>query len=170
MILSFFFSKKIPIPLLFPVMLFVISEEAFGTVIIAAIPPRWTQLNAGGLRLIRKQSVADSIAAYDLLWQRAEFWKDGYISLQRKGKDIVHKLVDYTSFLSKYKRPPTITLKSSPMVDSLPVKINIEYLNEFLGFADDQKIWTGQDKQAYEAIEKSAERLIALIKKEYNFQ
>lgn len=56
------------------------------------------------------------------------------------------------------------------MVDSLPVKINIEYLNEFLGFADDQKIWTGQDKQAYEAIEKSAERLIALIKKEYNFQ
>lgn len=127
------------------------------------------QLNAGGLRLIRKQSVADSIASYDLLWQRAEFWKDGYITLQNKGKDIVHKMVDATAFLSTYKRPPDFSLKSW-VADTLSVKINPEYLNEFLNFAVDQRVWTSQDKAAYETIERSAERLIALIKKEYDIR
>jgi len=124
------------------------------------------QLNAGGLRLIRKQAVADSIAAYDLLWQRAEFWRDGYVRLQDKGKSLVYKLVQARTFLSTYKHP-LIFSSINGTEDSFPVKINLDYLDEFLNFSDDQKIWTRQDKAAYEAIEKSAERLIALIRKEY---
>src|SRR5260221_2934179 len=35
--------------------------------------------NAGGMRLIQKKNVADSIAAYDLQWQRAEYWRETYL-------------------------------------------------------------------------------------------
>lgn len=121
--------------------------------------------NAGGLRLIRKKNIADSIAAYDLQWQRAEFWREGYITHQEKGKDLLHKIVNASDLLTKY-RQPSFTISRND-VDSLALRINREYLNEFLNFSDDQKIWTKQDKEAYQDIEKSAERLIALIKKEY---
>ena len=125
--------------------------------------------NAGGLRLIRKKNIADSIAAYDLQWQRAEFWREGYINLQEKGKDMVHKIVNATSLLSKY-RTQSGFISQRNIVDSLSVRINTEHLNEFFNFIADQKITTSQDKAGYQAIEQSAERLIALIKKEYHLK
>ena len=125
--------------------------------------------NAGGFRLIRKKNIADSIAAYDLLWQRAEFWREGYITLQVKGKDFAHKIIDAAPLLSKFRQQPTFT-NQRDIVDSMTVKINTENLNEFFNFLADQKIWTKQDKEAYQAIEQSAERLIALIQKEYHLE
>ncbi|MDQ6756183.1 MAG: hypothetical protein M3004_04525 [Bacteroidota bacterium] len=124
--------------------------------------------NAGGMRLIRNKNVADSIAAYDLLWIRAEFWREGYITLQEKGKDLVHKVIDATNLLSKYRMWEFISKRNT--LDSLSIKINRESLNEFLNFLADQKITTSQDKDGYKTIEKMAERLIALIKKEYHLQ
>src|SRR5262249_48480997 len=59
--------------------------------------------NAGGFRLIQKRDVADSIAAYDLKWQRAEFWREAYITLQNQGKGLVHKIIVPTKLLSKYR-------------------------------------------------------------------
>lgn len=125
--------------------------------------------NAGGFRLIRKKNIADSIAAYDLLWQRAEFWREGYISLQQKGKELLHKIIDATPLLSNYRQQPTF-FNQRKIVDSLSVKINRENLNEFFNFSADQKTWTSQDEQAYEEIEKTAERLITLIRKEYGLK
>ena len=125
--------------------------------------------NAGGLRLIRKKNIADSIAAYDLQWQRAEFWREGYINLQEKGKDMLHKIVKATSLLSKY-RTQSGFINQRNVVDSLSAGINREHLNEFFNFIADQKITTSQDKAGYQAIEQSAEKLIALIKKEYHLE
>ena len=125
--------------------------------------------NAGGFRLIRKKNIADSIAAYDLLWQRAEFWREGYTSLQEKGKDMFHKIIEAAPLLSKYRLQPSFTNQKN-IVDSLRVNINRQNLNEFFNFLADQKIWTTQDEQAYKDLEKSAERLIALIKKEYRLE
>jgi hypothetical protein len=39
--------------------------------------------NAGGMRMIRKKVVADSIAAYDLLWERLEFYREAYTTHQQ---------------------------------------------------------------------------------------
>ena len=123
--------------------------------------------NAGGLRLIRKQIVRDSIAAYDLQWQRAEFWKERYMDFQNKGLELVQKTINAKDFLPQYKvlQRSRSELRAN---DSLYLKINTEHLNQLLNFLADQKISTIQDKEGYQAIEKSAERLIELIKKEYN--
>ena len=125
--------------------------------------------NAGGLRLIRKKNVKDSIAAYDLQWQRAEFFREGYITLQDKGKDMVHKIINAYDLLSKYRQQPEFMVQRNN-VDSMTIRIYPEHLNEFLNFIGNQKIYTSQDKGAYQDIEKSAERLIALIKKEYHLK
>ena len=123
--------------------------------------------NAGGLRLIRKQIVRDSIAAYDLQWQRAEFWKERYMDFQNKGLELVQKTINAKDFLPQYKvlQRSRSELRAN---DRLYLKINTEHLNQLLNFLADQKISTIQDKEGYQAIEKSAERLIELIKKEYN--
>ena len=125
--------------------------------------------NAGGLRLIRKRDVRDSIAAYDLQWQRAEFWREGYVTLQEKGKDLVQKIIKANDLLIKY-RMQSGFISNRNVVDSLSVHINSEHLNEFLNFSADQKITTSQDKSGYQAIEKTAERLIVLIKNEYHLE
>src|ERR1700694_595421 len=125
--------------------------------------------NAGGLRLIQKNHIADSIAAYDLLWQRAEFWREGYITLQDKCKDLLHKIVNANELLSYYRLQPMFTVDRN-IVDTIKVRINKIYMNEFLNFLSDQKITTTQDRDGYKAIEQSAERLIALIHKEYKLK
>ena len=122
--------------------------------------------NAGGLRLIRKRNVRDSIAAYDLQWQRAEFWREGYITLQDKGKNLVQKIINANDLLTKYRIYPGFQ-NDRNITDSISIHINSEYLNDFLNFSADQKITTSQDKMGYQTIEKTAERLIAMIKKEY---
>ena len=124
--------------------------------------------NAGGLRLIRRKSVADSIAAYDLQWQRAEFWREGYITLQEKGKDLLHKILPADKMLFIYLKGGNF--QDWKLIDNIQVKLNKAHLNEFLNFMGNQKTYTKQDKEAYEQIEQSAERLIVLIKNEYKLK
>jgi hypothetical protein len=126
--------------------------------------------NAGGLRLIRKQSIRDAIAAYDLKWLRAEFSREMYITYQNKEKDLISRLVNAKDLVFQY-RVKIKTFNNSDLSDtSIRVSIYPEYLNAFLNTLADQKISTGQDKRAYLEIEQSAERLITLIKKEYHFK
>lgn len=122
--------------------------------------------NAGGLRLIRKKNVRDSIAGYDLQWQRAEFWREAYVTLQEKGKGFVHKIINANDLL----RRQLNFQNDRDAYDSIKVAINTESLNEFLNFSADQKLSTSQDRRGYEAIEKSAERLISLIQTEYKLE
>lgn len=125
--------------------------------------------NAGGLRLLRKRNVADSIAAYDLQWQRAEFWREGYTILQEKAKDMLHKILPAGELLFLYEKPAGYS-SHLYLIDTIRFRINTEHLNEFLNFIADQKLTTTQDKAGYKAIEQSAERLMGLIKKEYHFK
>ena len=78
------------------------------------------------------------------------------------------KVIDATNLLSKYRMWEFISKRN--ILDSLSIKINREPLNEFLNFLADQKITTSQDKDGYKTIEKMAERLITLIKKEYHLE
>ncbi len=126
--------------------------------------------NAGGMRLIRKKIVADSIAAYDLQWIRAEFWREAYITNQGKGKDLVHKLFNANDLLSNYRNNVTGNSMPANKTDSMMIRIYPAVLNEYLNFLYHQTITTRQDKRGYQALEKSAERLIELIKKEYHLK
>jgi hypothetical protein len=47
--------------------------------------------NAGGLRLVRKKNVADSIAALDLQWTRMDFYREAYITMQNTGRNTCNK-------------------------------------------------------------------------------
>jgi hypothetical protein len=124
--------------------------------------------NAGGMRLIRKKNVADSIAAYDLLWQRAEFWREAYTANLAKGKELLHKIFNAKELLSSYRNDSTASTLRANVTDHLTITIKQDYLNEYLNSLHDQKITTSQDKRAYQALEKTAERLISLVRKEYH--
>jgi len=125
--------------------------------------------NAGGMRLIHHKNVADSIAAYDHVWLRAEFWRDSYLRDQERGKELLAKLVNPHGLISTY-RSNSSGSYLSPSADGQPVKLNPAWLNEYLNFLYYQKQTTIQDKTVHQGIEKSAERLIELLKNEYDFK
>ena len=126
--------------------------------------------NAGGMRLIQKRIIADSIAAYDLQWQRAEFVRELYSTNLQKGKEFVEKITIANDLLQAFRSNSTGNSLPLEITDSLTISINPASLNEYLNFLNSQKTTTIQDKRAYQAIEQSAERLIALIKKEYRLK
>ena len=123
---------------------------------------------AGGMRLIRKKNIADSVAAYDLGWIRAEFWKETYVNQQEKQKTLISQLMEASDLLQTYR---TNSGPSHPKVDdSRPIRINRPYLNQFLNVLTQQKITTSRDMRAYRVLETNAETLIELIKKEYDLK
>jgi hypothetical protein len=126
--------------------------------------------NAGGMRLIQKKNIADSIAAYDLQWVRAEFWREAYITNQEKGKECIGKIINANDLLPKFRNNSTGKSLGVEITDSLTIRISLASLNEYLNFLNWQKTTTIQDKLGYQAIEQSAERLITLIKKEYHLE
>ena len=126
--------------------------------------------NAGGMRLIQKKNIADSIAAYDLQWVRAEFWREAYITNQEKGKGFIGKIVNANDLLPKFRNNSTGNSLLSEITDSLTIRVIPASLNEYLNFLNWQKTTTIQDKRSYQAIKQSAERLIDLIKKEYHLE
>ena len=123
--------------------------------------------NAGGMRLIRKKIVADSIAAYDLQWQRAEYWREGYVRHQETGREYLANIFDPQKLLAAFRKSPGVSGLSPDITDSLTININRARLSDYLNFLFIQKVTTAQDKRGYQVLEKSAERLIELIKKEY---
>lgn len=126
--------------------------------------------NAGGMRLIRKKNIADSIATYDLQWQRAEYWREVYITRQEKAMNLLHQIFNAGDLVSLYKNQTTGSPVIPKTADSLKIRIYPTPMNEYLNFLNDQKITTRQDSRAYQTLERSAERLIALIKKEYHLE
>ncbi|HTE29987.1 MAG TPA: hypothetical protein VK666_06420 [Chryseolinea sp.] len=126
--------------------------------------------NAGGMRLIRKRIVADSIAAYDLQWQRAEYWREGYVRHQETGREYLVNIIGATELLPVFRNHQLLTSLTPDETDSLTISINRTKLNDFLNFLFFQKVSTGQDKGGYQALEKSAEQLIQLIRKEYHLE
>lgn len=126
--------------------------------------------NAGGLRLVRKKNVADSVAALDLQWTRMEFYREAYITMQNTGTGMNEKIFSANDLLQKYIDNSTGNSMSKTMTDSLKIRINTQYLNEYLNFLNHQKINTIQDERNYKNVEHSTERLITLIKKEYHLE
>lgn len=124
--------------------------------------------NAGGLRLIRKRQIVDSISAYDQQIKRMvlrdKFETDkiyDYTTLSEKTFDgqMLAKIYVDTSFLQKI--PPSL---------ETPIAMKTEFLGELLSSLITCRASYQSNLLLQDAIKGRAERLIALIKKDYSLQ
>jgi hypothetical protein len=126
--------------------------------------------NAGGLRLIRKRDVRDSIATYDALWERLDYYKQVYYSHQQHGDDMVERMLNANDLLRYYRVDSVGHDVYALIPKSAMIRINAEGLNGYLNFLNRQKRTTLQDEQNYKRLEGKAAVLIKLIKKEYDLE
>jgi hypothetical protein len=126
--------------------------------------------NSGGLRLVRKPDVRDSLATYDWLWGRLDYYKEAYSTYQQLGGTMIEKLVNANDLIRSYRVNSTGRQLFPSLSDSSIIRINTANLNEYLNFLDRQKITTIQDEQNYKHLEAKAALLIKMIKKEYDLE
>jgi hypothetical protein len=131
-----------------------------------------TQLkNSGGMRLIRKKNVSDSILAYDFLWQRADdYYKQTYWVNSGIVNDYIKKIISDYSLLRYYRLNSSAAALLEGTEADLSIQINTHLLTEYLNHLHKLKTTIVQDKNYYQDIERRAERLIELIKKEYQLE
>ncbi|HMK24926.1 MAG TPA: hypothetical protein VK483_02775 [Chitinophagaceae bacterium] len=123
--------------------------------------------NAGGMRLIRKKEVADSISSYDFRCESTEIYNELYIINSQLGNRQFEKLFNAADLLTLY-----IENNRAPIVanipDSIVIAINTAVLNEQLNFMMLEKSYARQEIERYKELEGRAVRLMGLIKKEYH--
>jgi hypothetical protein len=115
--------------------------------------------NAGGMRLIRKKLVADSISLYNEL----------YLISSQLGARQFEKLFTAADLLPLYIANQTGRIVSN-IPDSLIVRINRSEINEQLNFMMQEKAYAQQEIGRYTLLEEKAERLMELIKKAYHLK
>jgi len=126
--------------------------------------------NAGGLRLIRRTEVRDSLASYDWLWGRLDYNREVYFANQQLEGTMIEKLVNANDLLHSYRLNSTGRQLFPALSDSSVIRINTDGLSEFLNFLSRQKGHTLQDEERYRQLEKEAVVLITMIKKEYDLE
>ena len=124
--------------------------------------------SSGNLRLIRKQNVADSLAAYDLLWQRAQLYRDMYFVRVDENNSYQQKIFSGTDLLPFYSSDSKDTVPGYRKAPS--IKIHSAYLDEFFNYLNRQVGTTRNDIRVYKSIYESAIRLIDLVNKEYQLE
>jgi hypothetical protein len=125
--------------------------------------------NAGGMRLLRKKNVADSISFYDLRCEQSALYFDLYIINSQVGNRQFEKLFNATDLLSFYiaNDQPGIVAN---IPDSLTIRINTAELNEQLNFMMQEKAYARQEIDRFRELAEKAVRLRGLIKKEYHLE
>jgi hypothetical protein len=126
--------------------------------------------NAGGLRLIRTADVRDSLAVYDQVWDKIEYYKTSYFTNQQKENDMIEEMLNAGDLLKSYRLNSTGTSLYPSLSNSSVIRINTADLNSYLNFLGRQKIITKQDKDGYKRLEIKAVQLIKLIRKEYGLE
>ena len=126
--------------------------------------------NAGGLRLIRKTDVRDSLASYDWSWARADYYKDMYSNYQQLEGTMMEKLFNANDLIKSYRLNSTGKQLYPALSESSVIRINTAYLNDYLNLLGRQKGTTIQDEERYKQLEGKAKSLIKIIKKEYGLE
>jgi hypothetical protein len=125
--------------------------------------------NAGNMRLVHKKNVADSIAAYDMLWIICDLYRDAYSSYSEQSNHYANKMVNPDDMLPYYLTNTTQAIVNN-IPDSLVIHIDRSELKQQLNFMMQQKVSIYQQLALYERLRASAERLISLIRKEYRLE
>ncbi len=121
--------------------------------------------NSGNLRLISKQNIADSLAEYDLLWERASLWREMYLKRQDENIAYQNKIVSGSDRLRFYSKATDLTIREAPSI-----KIHSAYLDEYYNYLNRQRGTTTNDIKIYKMIYDCAIKLIDLINKEYHLK
>ena len=121
--------------------------------------------NSGNLRLIRKQNIGNSLAEYDLLWERAGLWREMYLKRQDENISFQHKIINGLAYLQFYRQDIGSYYRDAPSV-----KIHPEHLEEYFNLLLRQKGTTRNDVAINKKVYDSAIKLIDLINKEYHLE
>jgi hypothetical protein len=126
--------------------------------------------NAGGLRLIRKQNVRDSLASYDWQWDRLAYYNEVYLNNQRNEEALLEKMVNGMDLVRAYKLNQKSAFQFGLFSKSATIRIEPAYISEFMNMLNWQKLITLQDERRYKDLEIKAAQLCRLIKKEYDLE
>jgi len=123
--------------------------------------------NAGGMRLIRKKQVADTISAYDFSCDNFDIYNELYIINSSLANRYIETLENVKDLLPYFIVNTTGGMRDN-IPDSIVVRINTTSLNEQLGFMMLQKSYARQEINHFKDLRGRAIRLMELIKKEYH--
>ena len=124
--------------------------------------------NSGGLRLVRKKQVIDSIEMYYQLVQRSESRNSVYFDNQQACYAISEKLWNAADNIKNLR---DYYLTQKPYPDTGFTTINTAYLNEYLNNLVRVRVISGSDRKTFTIdLKNAASRLIRLIQKEYKLE
>jgi len=123
--------------------------------------------NSGGLRLIEHRNVVDSIEFYDQQIKRVAL-RDIYESnFSMDHSKLLQKLFDGRTLLKIFTNSTYYKIPASP---SATVKLNEQYLDEYLNNLVIFRTFVRQDMGLQATVKEKATRLITVIKKEYQLE
>ncbi len=122
--------------------------------------------NSGGLRLISKRIVVDSIQGYDLQVKRLSLRDEFHVAETVKNIDLLQKLFEGKS-LSKLFVDTMIYKKSADLKNTF-ISINSTYLSEYLNHLRESRFIIYENMKLRDRTALRADNLISLIKKEYH--
>jgi len=126
--------------------------------------------NAGGLRLIRKQNVRDSLASYDWFWDRLAYYHDIYFINQRNEEGLMEKMLNAADLVHGYRFNQKFLFQNGLVSPSAAIRIEPAYINEYINMLNWQKVMTLQDERRYKDQANRAAQLCRMIKKEYGLE
>ena len=124
--------------------------------------------NSGGLRLIKKRIVVDSIQGYDQQMRRLLLRDKFELDESVKHIDLLQKLFDGQLLTKIY--IDSIFLKKPPIATNTFIPINNIYISEYLNHLREYRMLMDFDIQLRDRIASRAANLLSLVKKEYHLQ
>jgi len=122
--------------------------------------------NSGGLRLIRKQAVSDSIIRYDNMVKEIGEQEDDLYNATKNSSSLVTQIFDFNSPNSVWiDRSLVPTPGKSNLLNKDPAKLG-EFFNSVLGFKITSAIYSDMLKE----LKNYAERQIIFLKNEYHLK
>jgi hypothetical protein len=126
--------------------------------------------NAGGLRLIRKREVVDSIQAYDQQIRRMLLRDNFEAEEMRYTLRLAYKLIDGVSLNNLYSDTVIFHNYAFRPGVSKSVNINSQYLGEYLNSLTTFRFVVMNNMRLQEMIRNKAETLLATINNEYGLE
>jgi hypothetical protein len=124
--------------------------------------------NSGGLRLIRKRNVVDSIEAYDQYLKRM-ILRDRYeVEVINRNTEIVEKLFDGRILLKIH--ADTSYFKKLPPFSDTPIPIRSEYVGEYLNQLYNVRSLVRANLSLQALMKQKAINLISMIKEAYKLK
>lgn len=126
--------------------------------------------NAGGFRLIRNRTVVDSIQAYDQQIRRMLLRDNFEADEMRYTMRLAYKLIDGAELSNLYSDTNYFVDRKLKAGVSKPVKLNSEYLGEYLNSLATFRFVVMNNMMLQETIRTKARALLTTIKEEYDLE